>query len=82
MAKIIETTDPIVLMVHDATDFRSWAIKLAPNEISILQKANTICERAGELQAEVLKRQGHEDDGDDNDYTWASIYLGNILSSK
>jgi len=75
--RIVETSDPIVKLV--SPDKRDWHVKLNKEETAILQKAYAICEKAGELQTEVIKRYGDEDDGSENDYSWASIYLYYVL---
>ena len=48
-------------------------------EKRILREAHAICKRTGELQTQLIESDGDEDDGRDNPYEWARIYLSQVL---
>lgn len=61
-----------------APDLREWKVQLTGSEIEKLKAARNICETAGKLQASILEKMGIEDDGRDNGFEWARIYLDSI----
>ena len=62
-----------------APELASYEVTLNKTERASLEEACRICERAGELQTKALEHMGTEDDGSENDFEWARIYLANIL---
>ena len=82
--RIVDNTDPICKWYYKISgeDFRAWAVKLSKAEIMVLQQAYDICSKAEGLQTEVNEKMGINDECYNNDFSWATIHLSDILQDQ
>lgn len=81
---IVDKTDPVCKWYYKVSgeDFRAWAVKLTKEELCTLHQAYDICSKAEELQTQVNERMGIDDECYNNDFSWVTIHLGDIMKDQ
>ena len=82
--KIVDMTDPICKWYskQSGDNLLSLTLKLNESEIAILKEAYKICSSAEDLQTKINEKMGIDDECYNNDFSWVTIHLGDILKER